>query len=300
MNCHRTPLDIIVTTRVEEVGSWRENSSASGGIATRHATKGNRCHRRVAGSIAGGARFVDLIATLQGTFRLRLAHRPIGMSLGGTKALFASVDVFGSFDGLLHLAVGGELLLASCAFHVELPDALESIRMWVKPHGVVGREQLGFCRGAWHYRPALAIHVQRDHGGLVRRVDDRDDVVLPLCPVVLLDRAAKFCGEFLIMARSIGGILDVKDTFIREIDQRDVGRHSVSFRFEALAPLRSPTARRRSRHFLILQLFQAQASCALIDINSRSSFLTVSGEEPPARWPIGTPILFLTFFAYFC
>src|SRR5271168_5643828 len=133
-------------------------------------------------------------------------------------------------------------------------------------------------------------HRQRDHGGLVRRVDDRDDVVLPLCPVVLLDPATKFCGEFLIMARSIGGILDVKDTFIREIDQRDVGCHSVSFRFEALAPLRSPTARRRSRHFLILRLFQAQASCALIDINSRSSFLTVSGEEPPATWPIADTI----------
>jgi len=39
------------------------------------------------------------------------------------------------------------------------------------------------------------------------------------------------------MARSIGGVLDVKDTLIREIDQHDVGRHSVSFRFEALAPL---------------------------------------------------------------
>ena len=52
-------------------------------------------------------------------------------------------------------------------------------------------------------------HRQRSCGGVIRCLDDRDDVVLPLCPVVLLDRAAKACSEFLVMARSIGGVLDV-------------------------------------------------------------------------------------------
>ena len=48
---------------VEEVGSWGENSSGSGGIATRRL----------------GRSLVDLFAHPAGTFRLRLAHRPIGI-----------------------------------------------------------------------------------------------------------------------------------------------------------------------------------------------------------------------------
>jgi len=96
-------------------------------------------------------------------------------------------------------------------------------------------------------------HRQRGRRGVVRRFDDRDDVVLSLCPPDVLDRAAKFCSEFLIMARAIGGILNVLDALFGEIDQRD----AMAFPFassacaspflpKALAPLLSFATFRRS------------------------------------------------------
>src|SRR5271166_2979715 len=62
----------------------------------------------------------------------------------------------------------------------------------------------------------------------------------------------------------------------------------MAFPFASRCLRLSVSARRRWHRFLVLRPLDAQASCALIDINPRSSFLTVRGatREPEPEGPV--------------
>ena len=77
------PGDVVTVTRIDRPArSTFDLFAELGGIATRRATKGNRCHRRLD---RWGRSLVDLIAHLAGTFRLRLAIGPSAYSSAGLR-----------------------------------------------------------------------------------------------------------------------------------------------------------------------------------------------------------------------